>query len=102
MIYLSWSLVQLVVVLVGMWIPYLLNLKLKIRKVTFKRYLVEWLITSLFVLFLAFDVGTRQQDLQRSSFDANVPTEAVSKVDRTTLSRSDVKQTFEEAVKETK
>lgn len=102
MIYLSWSLIQLLVVLVGMWIPYLVNLRLKIRKVTFKRYLTEWAVASLFVLFLAFDVGTRQQDLQRSSFDANVPTETVSKVERKTLDRDAVKQTFQEAVKETK
>ena len=101
MIYLSWSFIQLMVVLIGMWIPYLLNLKLKIRKVTFKRYAVEWALCSLIVLFLAFDVGVRQQDLQRGSFDANVPTEAVSKTERKTLDRNDVKQTFQEAVKET-
>jgi hypothetical protein len=102
MIYLSWSLVQLIAVLVGMWIPYLINLKLKIRKVTFKRYLCEWLLTSLFVLFLAFDVGTRQEHLQRSSFDATVPIETMDKQDRSTLDRNTVKQTFENAVKTTK
>jgi hypothetical protein len=102
MIYLSWSFIQLAVVLVGMWIPYLINLKLKIRKVTFKRYLIEWLVCSLVVMFLAFDVGTRQQDLQRSSFDTNVPTESVAKTERKTLDRNDVNNTFENTVKENK
>lgn len=102
MIYLSWSVVQLVVVLVLMWVPYLLNLKLELRTVSFKRYLLEYLGCVLVVLFLAFDVGTKQQDLQRSGFDATVPIESVPKTQRKILDRDDVKQTFENAVKETK
>ena len=51
--------------------------------------------------FLAFDVGTRQQDLQRSSFDAQAP-EFQDKVIRETMDRGAVKQSFEESVKESK
>lgn len=101
MIYLSWSLAQLVTVLALMWLPYLVNLKLKVRKVSLARYSVEWAAGVIFILFLAFDVGTRQHDLRRSSFDAQAPV-AKEKVSRETMSREDAKQTFENAVKETK
>lgn len=101
MIYLSWSVVQLISVLVALWIPYLLNLHVKVRKVTLRRYFCEWIVASLFILFLAFDVGTRQEYLQRSSFDATVPTELHEKKERSTLDRNTVNESFESAVKHT-
>lgn len=102
MIYLSWSLAQVITVLVLMWVPYLINLKVKVRDVSLLRYTIEWLIGVLFLAFLAFDVGIRQEDLQRSSFDAVPPVEQQAKTERSTLDRNAVKQTFEQAVKETK
>lgn len=99
MIYLSWSILMLLgYLIVGIgatgWFW-------KKGKVTTKQATISLSIYTLVILFLAFDVGTRQQDLQRSSFDANVPTESVDKVERKTLDREAVKQNFENTVKET-
>lgn len=99
MIYLSWSIVMLVGYLVvgalatgWLW---------KKKTINTRQATTVFCICTFVILFLAFDVGTRQQDLQRSSFDANVPTEAVQKVERKTFDRNDVNKTFETAVKET-
>ena len=98
MIYLSWSIIMLLgYLLLGAaatawyW---------KEKKVTTKQAVAVLSVYTLVILFLAFDVGTRQQDLQRSSFDATVPTESVDKVERKTLDRNDVKENFENTVKE--
>lgn len=100
MIYLSWSIIMLLGYLVlGVGVTAWFWKK---KKVTTKQAATVLSIYTLVILFLAFDVGTRQEDLQRNSFDANVPSEAVSKTERKTLDRNDVKQTFQEAVKETK
>ena len=100
MIYLSWSIIMLLGYLVlgvsaAAWFW-------KKKKVTTKQAASVLSIYTLVILFLAFDVGTRQQDLQRSSFDAGVPTESVAKAERKTLDRNDVNKTFENTVKETK
>ena len=100
MIYLSWSIAHLVtaltVVCVGTFVAY------KSKTVERKKLLVGFVCLVLANLYLAFDIGTRQQDLQRSSFDATVPTDSVDKTDRKTLDRSDVNKTFENTVKEIK
>jgi len=100
MIYLSWSILMLLgYLIVGIgasgWFW-------KKGKVTTKQATTALSVYTLVILFLAFNVGTRQQELQRSSFDANVPTESVDKVERKTLDRDAVKQNFETIVKETK
>lgn len=99
MIYLSWSVAQLVAYLVVLGTAYsgFMYYGPSHRKMISKVFAVLLALT----LFTAFDVGTRQQDLQRSSFDANVPTESVDKVERKTLDREAVKQNFENTVKET-
>lgn len=99
MIYLSWSILMLLgYLIVGIgatgWFW-------KKGKVTTKQATISLSIYTLVILFLAFNVGTRQQDLQRSSFDATVPTESVDKTERKTLDREAVKQNFENTVKET-
>lgn len=100
MIYLSWSVVHLVVVLVlictGTAVAY--NRKVVERK----KLLWLFLILISANLYIAFDVGTRQQDLQRNRFDATVPIESIKKVERNMWNREDVKQSFDATIKETK
>ena len=99
MIYLSWSVVELITHLVVLLAAY----SGFMHYGSGHRKMISTVFTGLLTLtlYLAFDVGTRQQDLQRSSFDATVPTATTDKVERVTLNRNDVKQTFENTVKET-
>lgn len=99
MIHLSWSVLMLVGYLVAGAL--LVAWFWKKKKVTAKQAAISLACYVTVISFLAFDVGTRQQDLQRSSFDAQAP-EAQGKVIRETMDRDVVKQSFEESVKESK
>lgn len=99
MIYLSWSYFLLAGYLVGGIAAAVFFRKAKVT--TAKQTAIGLACYALLIGYLAFDVGTRQQDLQRNRFDAQAPA-AQEKVIRETMGRDDVKQTFENAVKETK
>lgn len=100
MIYLSWSLIHLCVV-VSLWAMICSTLIWNLPQI--RNHLYAASILSLIVICLmAFDVGTRQEYLQRSKFNATVPTESVEKKESDRMTKEDVKITFEQAVKETK
>ena len=99
MIHLSWSVLMLAGYLVAGVL--LVAWFWKKNKVTAKQASICLSCYAAVIGFLAFDVGTRQQDLQRSSFDAQAP-EAQGKVIRETMDRAEVKQYFEESVKDSK
>lgn len=100
MIYLSWSYAYLSIVILAICAVSVWAVR---SKAAAKKTVAVWAAASiLFSLFLAFDVGTRQESLQRSSFDAAPPIEQQKKTERSTLDRNAVQQTFEQAVKESK
>ena len=100
MIHMSWSLPLLLTVLVAMWLPYILNFKLKIRVVSFKRYLLEYICALPIVAFLAFDVGTPQHQLNRSKFNQEISQENFDKVESNRNTVDVVKEKFKTAIEE--
>jgi amino acid permease len=99
MIYLSWSIAKLAMHLLVLAAAYACFMwKGKEHRSFVSKVFAALLILTLYV---AFDVGTRQQDLQRGSFDAQAPA-LQEKVSRETMDRNTAKQTFEKAVKESK
>ena len=100
MIYLSWSVIHLTVVLL-MWL--VISGVLFYYSTGFRKKIVIASVFWLLVIFyMTFDVGTRQEHLQRSKFNATVPSEEIEKKSSQRTTANDVKQTFEQAVKETK
>lgn len=99
MVYLSWSILMLVgYLLLGALLVGGFTYK---KMVTVKQGLLCYVVFAVFIGLLAVGVGTRQENLQRSSFDA-VPLEQKEKIERNTLDRNDVNNTFEKLIKETK
>lgn len=97
-IHLAWSPIQLVLVLatqliVSWWL--LRNSKSKTGTI------MGCLVAMLFTLFIAFDVGTPQQNLNRSKFNAIISNEETVKQESGRITVDDVKKTFEQSVKQT-
>jgi hypothetical protein len=99
MIYLSWSPAQLAMhfaVLAAAYSFFMWRYKEK-RSVISKLFACLAIATA----YIAFDVGARQQDLQRSSFNQVQP-DVAGKVLRETMDRSDAKQSINQALEASK
>lgn len=66
-----------------------------------KSIVYTWVTCVVLILFTAFNVGTPQKELDRSVFNGKIP-DSVEKVERSSLSRNDVQQNFENSIKESK
>lgn len=102
-IHLSWSpiLLAIVLLIIACSAIYLLFFKSDGFKIKPKYVIMCYFLYTLVALYAAFDVGHRQSDLKRSSFDA-VPANVVTdKVESGRLTVDEVKQTFEQSVKHT-
>ena len=106
-IYLAWSVYKLIGVLLG-WILVIICLwKLssyqtnpKNTEITTRRKIIKYISAFWLVLIFiaAFNIGDRQQELGRSSFNASQPQE-VSRVNTNAPNVESVNKTFESVVK---
>jgi len=100
-IHLAWSPLMLAIGLLLVLLNFLLTIR---KKFMYKAPVKNWLIVdSLFlvvVLVCAFDVGTRQVDLNRGRFDALPNERTIDKVESRQHNATTVQQQFKEAVDE--
>lgn len=105
--YLSWSIYQLVIVLVAVtfsiWMIGRINFKdrvlLRTTPKEHYRYLKYSYIGSfILIAFLAIDVGTKQSELNRWKFNAKPNIEEIQRVESTRTTREDVERQFNETV----
>lgn len=94
-LHLSWSPMLLLIVLV---IDILLTAFFMYKSKEYrKNFMFIGIASIVFTLFLAFDVGTRQENLNRQKFNASVQSE-VEKTDSGRISVDDVKREFDATV----
>lgn len=102
-IHLSWSPLQLYIVLVFLFLGTVIALR-TLRN--FKKYVCGVALALLLVVLVgAFDVGTRQADLGRNKFDVETPTLTIDKVESTHNTATSINKQFNETtqkLKETK
>lgn len=102
-IYLAWSVYKLVAVFVWIIIFSIFMMWIA-KKVNFpkgrKAALIFATPASIITLLMAFNIGDRQQELGRSSFNASAP-ENVDKIESQRQDIQSVKDSFEKAVKHT-
>jgi len=98
MLYLSWSIFQLASWLVFGLVVVLVALKTKKFK---KKHLTSaYFVFILFTLWLAIDVGTRQEFLQRSSFNEAIDVKVIEKKDVKRYNSKDAEESFKSTLKE--
>lgn len=102
-IYLAWSLYKLGVVLLLLGVVALfVTTTPSIRGLLKLKHWLGMLGFALVVIFAsAFNIGDRQQALNRSAFNAEPPAAIEQTVQATQMTVEDVKQSFETAVKKT-
>jgi ABC-type iron transport system FetAB permease component len=98
MMHLSWSPIALLVMLV------LVTVACGVVMTKFKQHRKStfwcWLTAVGVVLVTAFDIGVRQNDLHRSSFNATIPNVIEPKIESNRPTVVDAKKSFEKTVKE--
>lgn len=105
-VHLSWSPIQLIIVaIVNMifWVWVLVRACKTTKERKFRKALsvvTAWIVWNIIITVLAFDVGHRQTDLNRSKFDAT-QSESIDKVESNRVTVEDVKKSFEQSVKQT-
>lgn len=106
-VHLSWSPILLIIVSLLnaiLWIAILVHVVKMDAPGRFKRasgVVGAWVLMNVAITALAFDVGHRQADLNRSNFNATVSEEVTKKVDSDRTTVEDVKKSFEQSVKQT-
>lgn len=94
-LHLSWSPLQLYMVITGVFLAAMVALHyVKRRRYVF----IAASVATLATLAGAFDVGTRQVDLNRGKFDATWSKETVDKVQNTRNNTATANKQFEEAL----
>lgn len=112
-IYLAWSVYKLVTALLGLaillWFVYrhyevVLRVctGIKGRKASGKKVLTVYGVGAIVILLAAFNIGDRQQELERSRFDTPAPTVLQEQIKKQQRTIESVNKSFEEAVKETR
>ena len=101
-VYLAWSVYKLVMVVATLLYAALLVLSFNTKKMRIKKSLLTLGVGSVIILFTAVNIGDRQVDLKRQSFDSKPPENVVvEKNTRQRLDRDEVKRVFEQSVKRT-
>lgn len=99
MIYLSWSVAQIAMHLIVLAMAYaFFMIRNKSKKATVSKVFAGLIFVT---AYMAFDVGTRQQDLQRGSFNAEHPS-SVEKVQRETMGRADASKSINKSLEASK
>ena len=99
MVYLSWSVAQLAAHLIVLSAAYaFFMIRNKIKRATVSKVFSGLVFVT---AYMAFDVGARQQDLQRGSFNAEQPA-SVEKVQRETMGRTDVSKSINKTLEASK
>lgn len=98
-IHLAWSPIQFLIVFVIQisFVVYLMTVFNKNKSKVALGGIVGIILTA----FVAFDVGTPQQNLNRSKFNATISNEETAKQESGRVTVDDVKATFEQSVKQT-
>lgn len=99
-VYLAWSVYKLALWFVALIGAALLVATVNTKSPRIKKSLLTFAVGAVIILGMAFNIGQRQSELKRSSFNAPPPAAVVVNAEKG-MTRESVKQTFEQAVKKT-
>lgn len=99
-VYLAWSVYKLAMAFIALLGISGLVATVNTKAPRIKKSLLTFAVGAVIILGMAFNIGQRQSELKRSSFNAPPPAAVAVKAEKG-MTRENVKQTFEQAVKVT-
>lgn len=102
MVYVSWSAMQLAVVLITLTIAFVVStivLSKYKQSVYIKHAALAWVGLILLTMIFAIDTGTRQSNLNRTKFNATLNESVIEKVESGRLTVDSVKSQFDNSLK---
>lgn len=102
MVYISWSAMQLAVVLITLTIAFVVStivLSKYKQSAYIKHAALAWVGLILLTMIFAIDTGTRQSNLNRTKFNATLNESVIEKVESGRLTVDSVKSQFDNSLK---